>query len=122
MEKHAGGRPTDYREGFAEQAGKLCLMGATDKTLADFFGVVEATINNWKHDHPEFLESIKESKVLKDSEVVKSLYERATGYSHPEDKIFYDSKTGKIVKEKTTKHYPPDSTAMIFWLKNIQPK
>lgn len=120
MEKHAGGRPTDYREEFAEQAGKLCLLGATDKKLADFFGVSEQTINAWKNKHPEFLESIKESKVLSDSEVVKSLYERATGYSHPEDKIFNDN--GKPLIVKTVRHYPPDSTAMIFWLKNRQPE
>ena len=27
---------------------------------------------------------------------------------------------GIIVKTKLIKHYPPDSTAMIFWLKNRQ--
>lgn len=31
------GRPTKYRPEFAEQARKLCLLGATDKELADFF-------------------------------------------------------------------------------------
>ncbi len=36
-----------YQEDYAEQAYKLCLLGATDNTLADFFEVSEQTINNW---------------------------------------------------------------------------
>lgn len=52
-------RPTKYQEAYAEQARKLCLLGYTDAELADFFEVSEATINNWKLEYPEFLESIK---------------------------------------------------------------
>lgn len=52
-------RPTKYQEAYAEQARKLCLLGCTDAELADFFEVSEATINNWKLEYPEFLESIK---------------------------------------------------------------
>ena len=57
-----GGRPTDYRAEYAEQAEKLCLLGATDIQLADFFDVAESTIHLWKHTHPEFSESIKDGK------------------------------------------------------------
>ncbi|MCO6427131.1 hypothetical protein [Nitrosomonas communis] len=31
------GRPTLYREVYAEQAYRLCLLGATDEELADFY-------------------------------------------------------------------------------------
>lgn len=31
------GRPTDYKPEYAEQAAKLCALGATDMDLADFF-------------------------------------------------------------------------------------
>src|SRR3990170_280949 len=74
-----GGRPSKYQEEFAEQARKLCLLGATDGELADFFEVCEATINNWKHEHPGFLESIRAGKIKADAEVADSLYRRATG-------------------------------------------
>lgn len=93
-------------------------MGATDIELAEFFGVCKATINNWKKDYPEFLDSLKEAKAEADSKVVRSLYERANGYSHGEEKIFLHE--GKPVKVAITKHYPPDTTACIFWLKNRQ--
>jgi len=69
-----GGAPTLYKEVYGAQAFKLCLLGATDKDLADFFEVSEATINNWKLAQPEFLESIREGKKSADMEVVASLY------------------------------------------------
>ena len=56
------GRPTKYKAEYAEQAAKLCALGAVDAQLADFFGVSEPTINAWKDKHPAFLKSLKESK------------------------------------------------------------
>jgi hypothetical protein len=113
------GRPTDYLEEYNEQAKKLCLLGATDKELADFFDVAESTINLWKKTHPEFSESIKEGKLQADANVSERLYSRAMGYSHPEDKIFNNAGSEMVVK--TVKHYPPDTAAAIFWLKNRRP-
>jgi hypothetical protein len=113
------GRPSAYKPEFAAQAKKVCLLGATDKDLAGFFEVSEQTLNNWKKRHPEFLESLKEGRALADANVGMRLYERAMGYSHPEDKIFNDNGSPLIVP--TTKHYPPDTTAAIFWLKNRRP-
>ena len=97
------GRPSLYQPKFAEQAFKLCLLGATDKEMADFFEVDVSTINKWKLDHPEFSESIRAGKMDADANVAKSLYKRAIGYEHED------------------KHYPPDTTAITFWLKNRSP-
>lgn len=88
------GRPSDYKEEYNEQARKLCLLGAKDTDLADFFGVCEKTINNWKSQHPEFLQSIKDGKENADVAVVQSLYKTAL---------------------------EGNTTAQIFWLKNRQP-
>lgn len=118
--KHAGGRPTDYKKEYIDQAFQLCLLGAIDTELAKFFEVSEKTLNTWKKKHPEFLQSIKDGKEKADSDVAKSLYNRAMGYTHPEEKIFQHD--GEIIRAMTTKHYPPDATSMIFWLKNRQGK
>ena len=112
------GRPTKYKEEYCEQAYKLCLLGATDAKLADFFVVNEDTINKWKIDYPQFSESLKRGKDDADAVIAQSLFHRAKGYSHPEDKIFNDDGSAMVVP--TTKHYPPDTTACIFWLKNRQ--
>lgn len=114
------GRPTSYKKEYDEQAYKLCLLGATDKEMADFFGVSEVTFNAWKKNHPEFLKSLKAGKESADANVAKSLYHRALGYSHPEDKIFNDNGEPLIIP--TIKYYPPDTTAAIFWLKNRKPQ
>lgn len=113
------GRPTKYRPEMADQAEKLCRLGATDAEIADFFDVSERTINNWKADHPEFLQSIKRGKIQADAEVADRLFQRACGYSHGDEKIFVSE--GQVVRAATVKHYAPDSTACIFWLKNRRP-
>lgn len=116
----AGGRPTDYREEYAEQALKLCKLGMTNEELAEFFEVAVSTIHAWRNKFQEFSDALKEGKTLADAEVASKLFHRATGYEHPEDDI--KSIGGAIVITPTTKHYPPDTTAAIFWLKNRQPK
>ena len=87
------GRPPSYKPEYAEQALSLCLLGATDKQLAESFSVTEKTINAWKKDYPEFCKSVKEAKDYADSNVVNSLYQQAL--------------SGNV-------------TAQIFWLKNRQ--
>lgn len=121
-EKHPGGRPPSYKKIYCVQAEKLCRLGATDKDLADFFNVCEATINNWKDKYPQFLESVNEGKKYPNEEIVKSLFQSAKGYSHKEDKIFYDSKLGKTVVEPTIKHYPPNFNSIQLWLLNRMPE
>lgn len=115
------GRPTAYRDEYAEQAYKLCLLGATDNELADFFGVEASTINNWKIARPAFLESITQGKTAADANVAKSLYQRGLGYSHPAVKIFMPSGADEPVYAPYTEHYPPDTQAASLWLRNRQP-
>ena len=108
------GRPSKYKEEYCEQAYKLCLLGATDTELADFFQVTESTLNLWKKNHKEFSESLKRGKVVADAEVANKLYNRALGYKYEE--IKQDSKDTTV----TIKEMPADPTSAIFWLKNRQ--
>lgn len=113
-------RPTKYQPEYAEQALKLCRLGATDKELADFFQVNEDTVNEWKKVHPAFSESLKEGKLLADAEVADKLFRRATGYEHKAVKITA-SPDGREHLTEYVERYPPDTTAAIFWLKNRRP-
>lgn len=124
MAKNAGeavkaGRPSKYKPEYAKQAAKLCKLGATDAQLADFFQVSVSTVNLWKVEHKEFSESIRVPKAEADERVEQSLYRRAMGYEH--DEVDIKVVAGAIVKTDIRKYYPPDSTAMIFWLKNRKP-
>lgn len=107
-----------YKEEYNEQAYKLCLLGATDAELADFFSVTEQTINNWKNDHPLFFESIKKGKIIADAEVASSLYKRATGYKTDAVKVFQFQ--GEPVVVPVVEEIPPDTGAAMAWLKNRQ--
>jgi transposase-like protein len=112
------GAPTKYDPKFKDKAYKLCLLGATDIDLADFFDVCEATINNWKIDYPEFLESIKKGKIEADSNVADRLYQRALGFEHDSEEIKIVD--GEVIRVPIRKVYAPDPTSAIFWLKNRQ--
>lgn len=114
------GRPSKYRPEFDGQAVKLCKLGATDRELAEFFGVTESTLNLWKLDHQGFSESLKRGKQESDERVEQSLYRRALGYKHDAVKILM-TKDGDVYREEYVEHYPPDTVACIFWLKNRRP-
>jgi hypothetical protein len=124
-EARARGRPSKYRPEFVRQAEKLCELGATDAQLAEFFEVGEATINRWKEDFPEFRETLTRAKAEADALVEKSLFQRARGYSHPAVKILTVALGGdrgsEVQQVPYTEHYPPDTTACIYWLKNRAP-
>lgn len=115
-----GGRPTKYRDEYAEQAERLCLLGLTNEQLANFFDVNVDTIYEWQKVHDQFSDALKAGKDEADGKVAKSLYERALGYKHKAVKIVADAKTGMDHTVEYTEHYPPDTTAAIFWLKNRQ--
>lgn len=119
-----GGRPTDYKKEYAEQAYKLCLLGATDEELADFFEVSEPTINAWKKAHIEFSLALKRGKSTADANVADRLYQRAMGFEHDSEeiKVMYDKETNQQIIERVPirKIYPPDPVSAIFWLKNRQ--
>lgn len=113
-------RPTKYKPEYANQATIACRLGATDQDLAELFQVSRSTINLWKIEFPEFSDALKAPKETADFRVERSLYQRAIGYSHEEDDIRVVD--NQIVITPTIKHYPPDTTACIFWLKNRMPE
>jgi hypothetical protein len=64
---HGGARPgagrpkgsDSYKAEYAEQALKLCRLGATDAEMAGFFGVAVSTLNAWKIAHLDFFDALK---------------------------------------------------------------
>lgn len=116
------GRPSKFDESKKEIMEKLYKRGFTDAEVAEIIGVTDRTINNWKIERPSFFQSLKDWKVDADRQVERALYERACGYNAPEEKQFFDPKNKEVITHQAIKHFPPDPTSMIFWLKNRQPK
>lgn len=93
----------------------LARRGFTDEQMAELLGVSSRSINNWKASG-KLTREFQAGKRTADRRVEYSLYERATGYNHPEEKIFCEG--GVVTRVPTIKHVPADVTAQIFWLKN----
>ena len=99
----------------------LCRRGATLAELADAFDVSIRAINNWAVKYPDFGQAIEEGKEeVFDPRVERALAEKALGYSVDIEEWFVVDK--ELVSKVVRKHYPPDSTACIFWLKNRKPE
>ena len=89
------GRPTKYKEEYAERAYGACLLGATNEDLAKIFDVATSTVDKWIAEIDGFSGSVKAGREGADEKVVQSLYNTAL---------------------------EGNTTAQIFWLKNRRRK
>lgn len=112
-------RPSKFNDDLVDRAFFLAQKGFTDAEIAKALGIAVDTIYDWRKNKPEFSEALKLGKDEADAKVERSLYEKATGYSHPD--VHISNFQGEITVTPITKHYPPDTTAGIFWMKNRRP-
>lgn len=90
--------------------------------MSDFAQLLEVdikTLYRWIESEPEFCQALARARDRADAVIEGSLFARARGYEHPEDKIFL-GRDGNPVIVPTIKHYPPDTPAAQFWLTNRQ--
>lgn len=78
--------------------------GLTDDVIADNIGISRSTLYEWKRKYSDISDALKESKEVADRKVEGALFNSAVGFVGPNGK-----------------YYPPNITAMIFWLKNRKP-
>lgn len=99
---------------------RLAKAGLTNNQMAEICEINISNWNEWKATKPDFRDALKDWKRSADGQVERSLYERAMGYSCTETKVF--NQNGVLIEKDVIKHYPPETTAQIFWLKNRQPE
>lgn len=119
--QRASGRPEAYKPEYDEQARKLMLLMVTKKDMADFFGVSEQSIDDWKVRHPSFSEAIRAGGLMADMDVVASLARQAVGYSYEyeEAKVLTVARDEqKVEVVKVIRHMPPVYQAAAKWLGN----
>lgn len=78
--------------------------GLTDDVIADNIGISRSTLYEWKRKYTDISDALKENKEVADRKVENALFNSAVGFVGPDGK-----------------YYPPNITAMIFWLKNRKP-
>ncbi|EJG2229780.1 hypothetical protein BS007_RS17140 [Vibrio parahaemolyticus] len=101
-----------FKPEYAKQVYKLCLLGARDVELADFFEVHRDTIFHWCKLYPEFAQARKKGKMQADAEVAHCLFQRATGMTLTQQKVTH---RGEVVDYQ--QELPADVRAMEYWLK-----
>lgn len=112
--------------------GKTLLQGwaragLSNEQIAHNMGISNQTFYVWMDKFPDISESIKKGKEIVDFEVENALLKRALGYTYIETKTegFGEKDSDeppKVYKvSRTTKAMPPDTAALIFWLKNRMP-
>lgn len=116
------GSKSRYKAELVPQVEKLAAEGWLQREMMEFFGISETTWKRWKREHPELRAAVERGNKAPDDHVEASLYHRARGYSHAEERMFFDSKSGKVHRATTVKHYPPDTQAAMFWLTNRRPE
>lgn len=119
MDEKTAGRPSKFNDTIRDKIIQLAESGKTNEQIAEIIGVHVRTLENWQGKHPQLLWAIRESKQMADELVEASLFSRAVGYTHSEEKAFCSE--GVVITHDTQKHYPPDVQAAMFWLKNRQP-
>ena len=105
-----------YDPKFAEQGRKLCLLGATQADLAEFFGITVDRLISWERKYKEFRDALELGRAQADAEVADRLFRRALGYKRKTQKAFQHQ--GQPIVVDIEEELPPDTIAGIFWLKN----
>lgn len=119
MANHGRGPRIKFKPEHVEQIRNYYRLGATDEEVAGFIGVNRTTLWRWQTDHPELTEAMKAGKAEADERVVNALFHKAVGYTFQSEKLFQHN--GAVIRAKCVEHVPPDTTAMIWWLKNRRP-
>lgn len=101
--------------------------GLTNEQIADNLGIGKTTFYRMIKEHSELLEHLKKGKEVIDYEVENALLKRALGYKYEEKtyESIYNKELDMYMEKLTkrvTKQVAPDTTALIFWLKNRKPK
>ena len=83
-------------------------------------GISRETFYRWKEQFPDICDAVKKGKEVIDCEVEQTLLKKAMGHTIKETRKEIDANGKKRVIE-IVREVPPDTAALIFWLRNRRP-
>lgn len=102
--------------------------GLTLDQIADNLGIAKSTLCDYQNNYSDLSDALKNGREVIDVMVENALLKSAMGYEYEEVTTEYtDLKSGENVypaevTKRVVKHAAPNTTALIFWLKNRKPK
>ena len=134
--KKKGGRRGKYVDWITPE-GLIKLQGwsrdgLSDEQLAEKMGIHVSTLYDWKNDHSEIAEALREGKEIPDRKVENALYQRCFDHTVKIAKTFkvketgYDDNGKRWEREHLENGFdevaiPADTKAQQFWLSNRKP-
>lgn len=111
-----------------ERITNWAANGLTDEQIAKSMGIRRETLWVWKRDHPNISNALKKGRMLACEVIENALFKKAAGMVVEDTVEEYrgelrDGKpsNGTVVKRTTRRQIPPDTAAVIFYLKNRMP-
>lgn len=114
-------RPSKYE---SHVQPKLLLIeawardGLTVDQISENLGIASGTLYEYQKQYPELIEALKNGREVIDAMVENALLKAALGYNYTEEEL--NKITGDPIELRKVAH--PNTTALIFWLKNRKPK
>ena len=111
-----------YQDTFPDIAARIIeKTGCTNIELAKLFGVLPDTLHGWCDRYPPFRTAVQRARDLVASTVLEvSLLKKAQGYDVVEHEI--GLRGIQAIDIKKTKHIPPDTDAIKFFLSKRNPE
>lgn len=100
--------------------------GLTEEQIAHNIGIKRQTLYEWKKRFSVISYALKRGKEVVDREVENALLKRALGYTYEEVTVerqrITEGNFQSVETRRVKRQVPPDTTALIFWLKNRKPE
>jgi hypothetical protein len=113
--------PPRYAPRFAEQVREAAKVGYTLTEICRMLGVGLDTIKLWQMIYEEFASALRANFQSRTDRVEDALFQRAVGYEHASEKLFYDKEEG-VIRASIVVHIPADVAAAQTWLKAHKPE
>lgn len=83
--------------------------------ISEALGVARKTLYEWLDKDSDLKEAVEAQEEANIDFTESKLFSRIEGYEHPD--VHISNYQGVVTETSLTKHYPPDPTSIIFFLK-----